>query len=189
MIELLGSKDKVIFTLCKIGIKDSQDAQAILDYLCKNPNLLDEFESIEIEEYDNDGQQMALTMFNSSLYINVKTMTIVMIAFLLDINLTSGIAALSLSLLGVNNQALATISDDGEKCVLRETLLRKPRIGDANILKSYKGKCQRINSQCKFRNGELCNCSQNAIINIYENLTEKSIFKRSEDRKRYIYQW
>ena len=84
MIELLGSKDKVIFTLCKIGIKDSQDAQAILDYLCKNPNLLDEFESIEIEEYDNDGQQMALTMFNSSLYINVKTMTIVMIAFLLD---------------------------------------------------------------------------------------------------------
>ena len=88
-----------------------------------------------------------------------------------------------------NRVNAATISDDGEKCVLRETLLRKPRIGDANILKSYKGKCQRINSQCKFRNGELCNCSQNAIINIYENLTEKSIFKRSEDRKRYIYQW
>lgn len=191
MVELIGSKEKAILTLRKMGIKDEKEAQKVIEYLCNHSDILDESESFEVyNEHDNDGDMMALTLFDSSLYINIKTVTIVMVAFLLDVTLTGGMAALSLSLFGVNNKALASIKEEnGEKCILKETLLRKPRIGNINILDCYERKCQNLNSHCKYREGELCNCSHEAIVNIYENLIEKNIFKRSADRLHYIYQW
>lgn len=191
MVELVGSKEKVILAFRKLGIEDEKEARKILDYLYNNSDILDESESFEVyNEHEDEGDMMALTLFDSSLYINVKTVTIVMVAFLLDVTLTGGIAALSLSLLGVNNKALASIKEEnGEKCILKETLLRKPRIGNISILDCYEGKCQMLNSQCKYRDGELCNCSHDAIMNIYDNLIEKNIVKRSPDRLHYIYQW
>ncbi len=191
IFELVGSKEKAVLALLKMGIKDKEGAQKILDYLYIHSDILDESENFEVyNEHDNGEDMMNLTLFDSSLYINVKTITIVMVAFLLDVTLTGGIAALSLSLLGLNNKALASIKEEnGEKCILKETLLHKPHIGNMNILDCYEKKCQNLNYQCKYREGESCNCSHDAIVNIYENLIEKNIFKRSADRLHYIYQW
>ena len=46
-----------------------------------------------------------------------------------------------------------------------------------NILDCYEKKCQNLNYQCKYREGESCNCSHDAIVNIYENLIEKIYLK------------
>ncbi len=189
VIEFFGSREKAILTLCKMGIENKQDAESILDFLRKNSYLLDETESVEFNCNAYEDNMMSLTLFETSLYINVKALTIVMAAFLLDITLTSGIAALSTSLLGINSQAFSLIPEDGEKCVLRETLACKPRIGDVNILNAYEGKCQNPNYKCKYRSGDFCNCTHDIIKSIYENLTEKNIFKRTDDRNHYIYQW
>lgn len=97
VIEFFGSREKAILTLCKMGIENKQDAESILDFLRKNSYLLDETESVEFNCNAYEDNMMSLTLFETSLYINVKALTIVMAAFLLDITLTSGIAALSTS--------------------------------------------------------------------------------------------
>jgi len=190
MFEIAGTKEDIALALRQIGVGDKEGAKKILDFLCCHSDILDESEIVEICSEHKDGM-MSLTLFDSSLYVNIKTTTIVMVAFLLDITLTGGVSALSLSLLGVNNRAFARRiqEKEGEKCIVKETLMRKPQTGNINILDRYEEKCQCLDSQCKFRNMEQCNCTHDDIVSIYENLSGKNIFKLSTDRRNYIYQW
>lgn len=185
-----GSKNDAILALQNQGIDKIEDAEKLLNYLIQNQDLLGDDETIEIEYDTRHRPTMNLTLFDSSYYINLKVTTIVIIASLLDITLTKGFASAALSLFGVTSTSFAYIEEsNGERCILKETLANNPRIGTSDILKKYHHKCCYPTSSCTFRDDEECKCTVNDIINIYEELCKKNIFRKSIEDKLYFYKW
>lgn len=185
-----GNKKDAILALHNCGIEKLEDAEKLLDYLYQYKKFLSNGESIEFENDMADNKTMGLTFFDSSYYVNLKTTTIVIMAALLDISLTKGFASVALSLFGGSSTAFARIEEtNGEKCILKETLSEKQKVGSADILKKHKGQCCYPISNCKYRNDEECKCAEDDIIAIYEKLCEKNVFKRNIADQRYYYQW
>lgn len=185
-----GNKKDAILALHNCGIEKLEDAEKLLDYLYQYKKFMSNDEFIEFEDDMAYSKTMSLTFSDSSYYVNLKTTTIVIIATLLDISLTKGFASVALSLFGNSSTAFVRIEEtNGEKCILKETLSEKQKIGSANILKKYKGHCCYPVSNCKYRNNEECKCMENDIIYIYEKLCEKNIFKRNYADQNYYYQW
>lgn len=182
-----GTKKDIILALYNNGIDKMEDAERLLDYLFQNREFLGKDEEIDNEEPTEDF--MGLTVCDNSYYVNVKTTTIVILATLLDICLTKGFASVALSLFGVYPTAFARIEEkSGEKCILKEILTRKQKMGNLQILEHNNGKCCNPFSCCKYRKGEECSCTGDDIILIYEKLSEKNVLKKSEEHV-YFYKW
>lgn len=185
-----GTKNDAILALHHQGIAQIEDAEKLLNYLLQNQELLDDDETVEIEYDTKNHHTMNLTLFDGSLYVSLKTVTIVIIASLLDIALTKGFASTALSLFGSSSTAFARIIEsNGEKCILKETLTAQQRIGTPDILKKYNQQCCYPTSACKFRDDEKCKCTEDDIVSIYDELCKKNVFKKSTEGQSYLYQW
>lgn len=192
-----GTKKDAILALQRIGISTDLEAEALLDFIHSNPFLLNENEYIEIEEnntYSQNQNMMGLVLCDSSYYISLKKATIILAALLLDIHLTEGLAATALSLFGFSTNCICSIDErTGEKCILVETLMRENKIGDPAILSEYNGKCCNPCSSCEYREKinleeSKCTCTEDNVIQIYEELCKKNIFKKNSAYNIYHYQ-
>ena len=187
--QINGSKSQVESYFAKLGI-DASSANAIIDYLEKNKDILssDEYVRISTEFPSFPPGMIGLMVPKTNYYINVKTATIVMAIFLADIYLTQGALSLLAGLCGFSGTAITVLSEEnGEKCIVRETLSRNPKVGSAHILAPLKGECCNNDLSCKYRIDGRCLCTEDEIINIYDKLTERNIFNRIGDR--YQYRW
>ncbi len=174
-----GTREDILIALHNCGIANIKDAEILLDYLLQEQRLLGDDEVLEIEEKSLVPGMMGLTFCEDTYYVSVKTLTIVTVALLLDLSLTKGFAATAMSLFGVSSLAFAKIEEqEGEKCILRETLIQKQKTGDVHILEKNGGKCCNPLSCCKYRIGEVCKCTKNVVYSIYEKLCEKNVCKK-----------
>lgn len=184
-----GSKAQVESCFADLGI-DASSANAIIDYLGKNKEILnsDEYVKISTEFPSFPPGMIELMIPETNYYINIKTATIVVAAFLADLYLTQGALSMLLGLGGFSGTALTTLSEEhGEKCIVRETLAQNPQVGSAHILAPLKGECCNNDLSCKYRIDGRCYCTEDDILKIYEKLAERNMFVRIGDF--YHYQW
>lgn len=188
-MDFTGDKNVLCYRLMQQGIESEEDANKIIEFLTNNRNILSNSEKFEIDvEYpDMPPGMMGLMIAEYTYYVNIKVTTIAIIALLLDINVTGGLAATLLSLGGASSRGIIKLNEfEGEKCIVKETLMQGVRIGNKDILLKFSGECCNNNMNCKYNDSGKCNCSENTVISIYEKLVEKDMFiKRGNE---YVYQ-
>lgn len=184
-----GSKSEVESCFADLGI-DASSANAIIDYLRKNKEILnsDEYVKISTEFPSFPPGMIGLMIPRTNYYINIKVATIVVAAFLADISLTQGALSMLLGLCGFSNTAITELNEElGEKCIVRETLAHNPKVGSPRILAPLKGECCNNDLSCKFRIEDRCHCTEDDILKIYEKLADRNMFSRIGEF--YKYQW
>lgn len=188
-MDFVGNKEALCLELVSQGIECKEDAEKVVDFLTEHKTVLSELERfvIDIEYPDMPPETMGLVVADYNYYVNIKTVTIAIIALLLDIKVTGGLAATLLSLSGTSGVGIIKLDEyEGEKCIVKETISQDEKVGGKDILVKYHGECCNCYMDCKYRELEQCKCSEDVIISIYEKLVSKNIFiKRGEQ---FVYQ-
>lgn len=129
---------------------------------------------------------MNLLVGTSNYNINIKSLTLVAIALLLDIKLTLGFASAILSIIGFNNQAIVRINaSEGEKCLILEAKQTDKRIINEDVLAIYNSECVHNDLICKYRDGDKCTIRKDDIKRILDELCNKNIFKKINSLYKY----
>ena len=135
---------------------------------------------------ETDSNMINLLVGSSNYNINIKALTLVAIALILDIKLTIGFASSILSIIGFNNQAIVRINaSEGEKCLILEAKYANKRIINEDVLAMYNSECVHNDLMCKYRNGDKCTIQKEDIRRILEELCNKNIFKRIKSLYKY----
>lgn len=189
IMNFIGDKNALCLEFVRQGVGCKEDAEKIVEFLTEHRKFLSELESFEIKtEYpDMPPKMMGLMIVKNSYYVNIKTITIAVIALLLDITVTEGLAATLLSLGGVSSVGIIKLDEyEGEKCIVKETLLQDEKVGRKDILAKFNGECCNYYMNCKYKESECCKCSEDAIVSIYEKLVSKNMFIRRGEK--FVYQ-
>lgn len=184
-----GTEDEIAEQLVeKIGLQDD-DAYQMLYYILNNTDMLGDDEAVSIG-YTKYSFRMGITFSDEEYHISIKTTTIVICALLLDITLTKGAASSLLSLSGVTTRGIAKLDDyKGQKCILREALRTKDKVGNSHILEKFHGECCNNDiAQCKYRKAVKCICCQEEVEKIFEGLADNHVFVKDENGD-YRYCW
>lgn len=188
-IRIKGSKAVVEDCFSDYGI-DADSANAIVSYLHKNSKLLRDDESVQISTDFTSVPpgSMGFMLFETNYYINLKISTIVVAALLADISFAKGACSVLLELCGFSKTAITALSEEnGEKCIVRETLACESQTGTPKILEPLNGECCNIDLSCKLRIEGKCCCTEKHVREIYNRLAERNMFKPSGEC--FKYQW
>ena len=163
---------------------------SIFDFLKDNKEILEDDESLvsytKNPSFPPDVIGFMTPQYNY--YINIKITTIVIVASILDITLTKGVISTILNMCGFSSTSIVKLDErNGEKCIVKETLLSENKTGYPSILRRFAGECCNNDMNCRFKNGAFCSCTEQDIIIIYQRLAEKNLFKKLGDS--FEYQW
>lgn len=122
-----------------------------------------------------------------NIYINLKASTIALIALLLDINVTKGLANFVLAATGVNLRLIVKLDEaEGEKCVLLEVYRKEDHQANPDIFKQICGKeCINNDMNCKYRRNGICTMDQVRVKEILDNLSDKNVLTKNNDFYKY----
>lgn len=188
-VSFIGTEDEIAEQFVeKIGLQDD-DAYRMLYYILSNTDMLGNDEEITIG-YTKYSSRRGITFAEEEYHISIKITTIVICALLLDITLTKGAASSLLSLSGVTTRGVAKLDDyKGQKCILRETLRTKDKVGNSHILEKFHGECCNNDiAQCKYRKGVNCICCQEEVEKVFEGLADNQVFVKDKNGD-YRYRW
>lgn len=185
IIKLNGTLSQVNRQLQSYGIALNEEETAeLISAILKNKEYLQPDEkaaSKMIMPHIPTGCLGLITM-SYNYHISIKKLTLCTLAFVAD-KLTWGISSAILNAFGISNNFKAINSIDeaeGEKCIVKETVLYNNKIGNVNILDKFNGECCNNNLHCKFKRSDKCNCTKLDIKEIFERLVKKEIFKKIE---------
>ncbi|MCH5163581.1 MAG: hypothetical protein J1F36_01040 [Clostridiales bacterium] len=190
-LKFKGTETQVCKKLVKAGIgKDENEAKQFLNNLIRNKQILSDSESANMEYYFSSGSYNPGVHYfmtpSYNYYISVKFTTIFIIATIFDITLTKGFVSSATSFLGIQKQGIVKLDENnGEKCIAKQTALTKNKIGTQDILSENNGQCCNKNFKCQFNIEGICHCDNSNIITIYENLTQKGVFKKHENKYKF----
>ncbi|MDF2926529.1 MAG: hypothetical protein K0R57_5443 [Paenibacillaceae bacterium] len=171
-------KNRILEDLCDTLEIDNEDSIKIFNFLRGGTDSSLLSHALVAME-DETGSNRQLLLPNGLYYINVKTTTLIMIAFVLDITLTHGVLTTFLGLTGSTSKTISIISPEhGETCILREALLSKEQTVNKNVLIKNGKECVNHDIRCLYRNEEECRCSPEEVDNILLRLSNKNIFKK-----------
>lgn len=190
-IELNGSYEIVCNGIEKIVGINSKSAQKILDYLIENKDKPDkdyELECFSYRYYSNlPPGSLALMTSKYNYYINIKKTTVIIIALILDITITKGASSALINMHGISGPCVVKLNErNGEKCIVKETVFSKNRIGSVDVLQKFKGECCNCDMDCKYNKGDQCGCTKEDVREIYNNLTHIGLFKKAGEY--FVYQ-
>jgi len=120
--------------------------------------------------------------------INIKAVTLSVLALLLDIDITKGFLSGFLALSGFNNKAFAKLNESaGEKCLLIEICSKEKSEADVHNFGYFCGKeCVNNNLKCKYRAEGKCLMKIQEAIEKCNNLVERNVLKKNGDFYCYI---
>lgn len=194
-IKISGSAFDIKLWFATYGI-DVESVDAVMDFLLNNPTVLSEGEIFEKRFEVPDippGALMHALIYKEKYYVNLKLTTLWVVAHLINSKLRLDELNVPIIevLLGFSGIPLPTITKlselFGETCIVRETMLRKGKVGSTDILVPFKGKCCNYDLKCRFREGDNCFCTPKDILEIYESLAEQNMFEQNGDK--FEYQW
>ena len=174
-IEIIDFKLPLIRRIAEELSISKDNAEKIFTVLRSESNsFLGNELSIVWEKVSNNG----LIVLNGVYSLNIKKSLLALIAFILDIKLSYGVASFVLQLLGIDGQTFYKLNNNnGEKCVAREFVLKK--YVDKNILNSKE--CINNDLPCKYRIDGQCTCSVERVVKILEKLENNSVIKPVND--------
>lgn len=119
--------------------------------------------------------------------INVRAVTLTILAVLLDIDFTKGYLNAFLALSGFNNRAFVKIDEnEGEKCILIEICSKQGHKADVHIFHNICGKeCVNNNLKCKYRTEERCLMKMDEAIEKCDDMAEKNILQKEGNKYSY----
>lgn len=121
--------------------------------------------------------------------INLKAITVSILALLLDIDITKGFLSGFLAVSGFNNKAFTKLDENaGEKCLLIEICSKqkhKMDISDFNNI--CEKECVNNNLICRYRTDEKCLMTIQEAIQKCDNLVEKNVLKKEGDVYTYLF--
>lgn len=181
-----GKREELEDVLSKM--MDINDAKKLSWELAKYQNLIDEDEHIQVKKrvVGFVPGHMSFLHEEWEYNINLKALSLVAVALLLDIKLHIGIVSSALAIIGVNGQAIVKVSvEDAEKCLIREAILRNPHIIDEGIFKGTNGECVHNNYNCKYKEEGLCRISESDIVEVLDGLSQKNVFTKIRNQYKY----
>lgn len=181
----VGSREELVDVLSDMMNRD--DAVTLSEQLWKYKDIIDEEEHIDVErEYVGNPDVLNLLYERLEYNINLKALTLMAIALMLDIKLTMGFAATTLGILGVNGQAIVKVSaEEAEMCLIKEAILRKPHIIDKEVFKGTANECVHNDFNCKYREEGKCKITENEIVDVLDGLSEKNVFTKIRGQYKY----
>ena len=125
--------------------------------------------------------------YSNRIYINLKASTIALLAILLDIKVTDGIANFVLAATGIDLRRVVKLDEsEGEKCVLLEVYRKENHQANPDIFKQVCGKeCINNDMNCKYRRNVVCAMDQERVKVIFESLHAKNVFTMQNDCYKY----
>ena len=152
------------------------------------------FEILNSKEYSFAGQELIAIqeesddksiLFMGGLYsLNIKATTLVVLAVLLDMKVTNGMAGMIIQLTGLGKQGIAKLNEYlGERCIAREAALLKEI--DKNVLDANHGECVNNDLECKFQEKGECRCTFTEVEKIIDKLEKEGVLELNKKTKRY----
>lgn len=182
-LEKCDYENKIINNISDILAIDYNNSSKIFHFLQEYNESAILNSCLKDVKVDNNENTKGLLINNGLYYINIKIATLVIIAFILDITLTHGILTLLQEITGFNTNAFIKLSpEDGESCIIKETLLSKDQIVNSNLLIENNKEC--VNNDiagCRFRSEGACDCSPEAVGAVLIKLSNLSIYRRLND--------
>lgn len=128
---------------------------------------------------ENDSRMMSLLIKSSNYNINIKALSLITIALLLDIKLTLGFASAALAVIGFNSQAIVRVNvSEGERCLILEAIQSKNRIINEDVFSMCNFECVHNDWDCKYQDDDKCTISKENIKTVLDRLCDKNIFKK-----------
>lgn len=189
MINITGSKKELALKLREELQISFKDAIKIISYLQLHNEYLSDDEYIklqsEIKNDDNDGLNLVLESDNEYYYFNIKKITIILAATLLDINLTSGFANAALALSGMPTKSIFKLKN-ANLCVVKEIKMNHRTFMD--ISRICNQECINNDIPCCYRIGGCCTLDEEKLKSkIISSLLEDGIL--TEKNGSYFYQF
>ena len=183
-----GNKSKIYDCLESIGFENEHEINTFLSFIDNNKGVLSDGEIYQVKTKlpSLEAGTMGLLIMESEYYINLKYSTIIILSLILDIKLTKGFASVLIGFLGITNTSFVKINEyNGEKCILKETIMQKDKVGNKNLLNKFHGECCNNQYKCKYKINDKCKCKKKDIITIFDNLCEKGVFKKYSSGYKY----
>lgn len=183
-----GNKSKIYNCLESIGFENEHEINTFLSFIDNNKGVLSDGEIYQVKTKlpSLEAGTMGFLIMESEYYINLKYSTIIILSLILDIKLTKGFASVLIGFLGITNTSFVKINEyNGEKCILKETIMQKDKVGNKNLLNKFHGECCNNQYKCKYKINDKCKCKEKDIITIFDNLCEKGVFKKYSSGYKY----
>lgn len=175
-----GSKENLEQEITKMIEK--KDVNKFIDGITKlSPYFCDD-EYINVTTYipETNPDVLECLIPNTNYNINLKAVTITILAAILDVNLTKGFASAALSISGFNNHAVVKLNEtEGEKCVVLEILRTKSRVITKDILPPSNRECINNILNCKHRSGDQCKIEEEEMKKILLSLCDKNVIREN----------
>lgn len=177
-----GSKENLEQEVAKLIEK--KDVNKFIDGITNLSSYFNDNEYIIITTYIPEINPDVLERLipNTNYNINLKAVTITILAAILDIKLTQGFASVALSVSGFNSHAIVKLNErEGEKCVVLEMLRTKSHIIVKDILPPSNRECFNINLNCKYRIDNQCKIKEKDVQKILLSLCNKNVIRENKD--------
>jgi len=158
----------------------------IFDFIKNNNEVLSEGEYFK-EEITYPPMRAGVMSFmipGTKYNINIKKTTIVVLAFLLDLSFSRGIASLALGVAGFSTQTLQSI-EDKERCLMLDILMKEKK--DNNDFNYYERKCIQNDIECPFRYNHNCQRTIQEIEALLTNLEKKEVIAHVSRKYKNIF--
>lgn len=176
-----GSKENFEHELSKMI--EEKDINKFIDGITKlSPYFCSDDEYITVTTCipETNPDIMECLIPGTNFNVNLKAVTITIIAAILDVSLTKVFATATLSMLGFNSHAIVKLNEtEGEKCIVLEMLRTKSRIIFEDILPPNNGECLNNNLNCKYRINGKCKIGKNDIQGNLLSLCNKNVIRES----------
>ena len=181
-----GSKEKFEQEISK-WIEKS-DVNKFIDGITKLSSCFSDDEYVTVTTYvpETNPNILECLIPNTNYNINLKAVTITILAAILDVNLTQGFASAALSISGFNSHGVVKLNEiEGEKCVVLEMLRTKSYIITEDVLPPSNRECFNSNLNCKYRSGDQCKIEEKNIKKIFLSLCDKNVIQENGNVYKY----
>lgn len=120
--------------------------------------------------------------------INLRAITVSILALLLDIDITKGFLSGFLAVSGFNNKAFTKLNENnGEKCLLIEICSKSNhKINISYFDNICEKECVNNNLICRYRTDEKCLMKIQEVLQKCDDLVERNVLKKEGDIYSYI---
>lgn len=178
MFTVNGSRLEILMQLGQEFELTTRESNTIFEYIENHPDILDEEEcftrkAVITEEDDS----MNLLLHGSGYYLNVRKITIVLLAAILDYYLTNGMASACLTVLGTELQAVTKLKEE-KLCLVKEMLREYQKLYDEFDLCRYQYECVNNDIQCRFNIDGICTLKKETITTVLEKLEKVGVIEK-----------
>lgn len=180
-IVIEGSQEFVIEKL--LDVMDLGSAQRFVENIRDAKNYIGQGETLdqEVKIPHLPNNEFGFMFFRTEYTIDIKPETLVLLAFVYDLNINKDMISSATALTGFSYQVLKNLNTySGEKCMVLEAIKSKGNSITFDHILHDKKSCSHMSLKCKYRVGNLCTIRRNDLMDLMSCLCSKNVFMMSD---------